>query len=348
MNNITNEINEFKKVLIDLNINLNQNSKLNLSLERLIDYLTFQETNKNDIVHLRYCPKIIRQSIFLDNFIRNINKHRNRNDFHLLKNHLALLLETNFAQNDSSPDLFGIEKENDNKAWEMFLVIALMNINAEIISIDNPIVSNSNKKNVDIVTNLEGVKFGFECKVPGSDSLNAKSFLGLIKRGINQIIESDVDCGIVCLNMKNIIEHNIFLNSFEKNNYKCFSDIEEPQNILQNEMFKNWDNILISELEQWVKDEKNDNDKIKFIYKELFQNNKKVCKGWFNYYSTGSICKTNESVNALSLQRLNPQGIVSEDFCLESVVANQINNGFFEKEKNYSLLKYLKATRDIK
>jgi hypothetical protein len=341
------EIDNFKKILNDFNITIKQDDYLNKCFLYLLDYKTYKETNKNEIIHLKYNQRTLRQLTFLEKIIVNINKLKNHNNFDKIRNHLNLLTDTNFAQNDYTTDLYGIKKEKSDKLWELFLLISLMNIDSEIIFVDDPYNSTTNGKNVDIIANLEGIKFGFECKVPSNNILKTNSFFDLLKNGIEQIRKSDIDKGIVCFNMKNVINHELFLNCFGDNNYYVFEDIKKTKDLLEIEIKENWDKIQ-NQLNIFTGNngEKNINEKIDFFYSELFKNDNKVCKGWFNYYATASICMNNKNVACLYLQRINTQGFIPSDFCLESVLANQINNGFFGEDKNFSLLKFLKESQD--
>ena len=134
--------------------------------------------------------------MFLDKVI-TLQKHP---DFGKLIPHLRLLNEGVISQNTKSP----ISDAVSNKIFELLFAFLCMEIGQDIL-LDSP--SNSKGDNPDIIVTIDGLRWGFACKVPYSQS--AESIYSNICNGIGQIEASPATTiGCVVLNFRNLIDHN--------------------------------------------------------------------------------------------------------------------------------------------
>ena len=166
------------------------------------------EIRKNKAVHNNKvdCRDRWRQALFLSDIARKAVHVKEHPDFRNLLSHLKLLLEPgNFSQFSAiqvgaSPK----EKETNNKVFELYVATILFRILTSL-RFDSP--NKSRGENPDVIGEYKGTKWGFACKVLHSE--NPLTFRDRIREGIAQIEKSDVNHGIVIVNAKNLIPHNI-------------------------------------------------------------------------------------------------------------------------------------------
>lgn len=339
-----NELGQFTDILKQFSISTIKESVLKTAIRNLRKLPEYKVIIKdNTLKNLPFEITELRPMIFLYVLIGFLVDLKGNPYFDKLEKHLKLLSETNFAQNDSTVLLSQPENEASNKCWELFLLISLLKIGAEIIYVDDPFPKKSKEnKCVDIIAELDDIKWGFECKTINSSEYKPKSFLDRFQDGIKQIEESEVKRGIVCFNLRNIIDHNKFLNRNDNNYFNFFHGKDVAQELLNVDIKKNWDSFKIHIDSLFYNcDIKEDSGKISYINNEIFKNSNKISKGLINYYSTLAICLENSSICFEHVQRLNPQGLCPEDFCKEHILSCQINNGFNKKDKNYMIEEYL-------
>jgi len=329
-------IDEFKKFLEDLNIEIPDNSYLSNTFENIYKISKYNAILDNQYIILPFSEDELRSIAFLPFMLRSLDNIKKHKDAEKLRNHFKLFTETKFAQNDSTLNLNPSEWKKVNSIWELDISIALINISASIIYIENPYESN-NKSNVDIITEIDNVIWGIECKVPTTEELIPLSFKNLIEKGVSQIDVADVDCGIVCLNLRNLIKHNNYLKYYGNDRYSYFDNKNEAISLLNNEIKENY-NLLSNVFNEIFENNKiySNSDKIRLLEKEIFKNSNKASKGWLNYYATAAVCYHDKSMNIEMIQKSNPQGLIQEQFVKENKLVNQINNGLFNKPKNYN------------
>ena len=170
--------------------------------------LEMLEMHRDKAVHDKKldCREKWRRGFFLADIARKALRAESHADFRNLLLHLRLLLEpANFSQfsaiqASASPK----EKETNNKVFELFVATILFQICSNL-RFDDP--KNSRAGNPDVIGEYKTKRWGFACKV--SHSENPLTFLDRIRDGIEQIEKADVDHGIVIVNLKNLIPHDI-------------------------------------------------------------------------------------------------------------------------------------------
>jgi hypothetical protein len=328
------KISLFIKLLDRYNINVPGDSYLKKSFDNLLEIQRYKVSIEKGLLHLPFKEEEIRQFIFLISLIDNILSIPKIELIDCLSNHLRLVTETNFAQNDTTFELISNdEKQKSNKLWELLFAIAIIRIGGEIIKLSDP-YGTEKSKNVDIITKINNVRWGFECKTPNTKEFKAKTFIDLVRKGVEQIDNADVDKGIVCLNMRNVIKHEKYLNETAKNRYNFFDNEEHVNNIFLQEIECKKSQVE-EELINYYKGDKTieteaDDLEIKCkIRRELFKCKPKISFGLINYYSVVLLYYRNNKFSFVDLHRLNPLGFWKAWFEDEVELANKINSGFY-------------------
>ncbi|MPR06502.1 hypothetical protein [Microvirga tunisiensis] len=134
-----------------------------------------------------------------------------------LEPHLKLLAGTKFITQNAVNDRWTADGANGRQHddadkiielyWACLCIIAGMKVD-----LDDP-VNSSGGKNPDVIaTATDGIKWGFALKTLArvSNPVNVPSNMSrLMRGGIKQINASSVDKGMVVLNMKNVIDHDL-------------------------------------------------------------------------------------------------------------------------------------------
>ena len=170
--------------------------------------LEMLEIRKDKAIHDKKvdCREKWRRGFFLADIARKALRAEAHAGFKNLLLHLELLLEpSNFSQfsaieASASPK----EKEINNKVFELFVAVILFQICSNL-RFDNP--NNSKAGNPDAIGEYKKKNWGFACKV--SHSENPLTFLDRVREGVEQIEKADVDHGLVIVNLKNLIPHDI-------------------------------------------------------------------------------------------------------------------------------------------
>lgn len=137
--------------------------------------------------------------IGLQEIVRKLLRHKWHPDFPQLVQHLRLLNECHPTQNTPA----AVTDEGSNKSFELLFGLCSMDVGRNLV-LDNPVVSTGD--NPDILVDIEGVRWGFACKV--LHSINSQTFFDNLKKGIDQIEKSAAATGVVLFNLKNVLKHD--------------------------------------------------------------------------------------------------------------------------------------------
>ena len=176
--------------------------------EAVTAILEMLEIRKDKTIHDKRvdCREKWRRGFFLADIARKALRAEHHADFKNLLSHLRLLLEpTNFSQFSAiEASANPKEREINNKVFELFAAVILFQICSNL-HFDNP--NKSKGGNPDVIGEYKGEKWGFACKV--SHSENPMTFLDRVREGVEQIEKANVNHGIVIVNLKNLIPHDI-------------------------------------------------------------------------------------------------------------------------------------------
>lgn len=143
-----------------------------------------------------------RRAISLADVAKKILAVADHKDFAQLKPHFSLLL------GDNEISLFtktARENAENNKLFELHIGASLMRFMTDC-ELEDP-DSGKASKNPDFIGRWRGKRWGFACKALHSD--NPKAAIDRIQEGVAQIKKSGVDAGLVLLNAKNLIPHDL-------------------------------------------------------------------------------------------------------------------------------------------
>ena len=119
---------------------------------------------------------------------------------------MLLLGDGNIALNVWNPP----SDAQANKVFELYMALVVAPLSQDL-ELDHPVHS-SGGKNPDVIAELDGVRWGFSCKVMHTDS--TKTFVERVRGGIDQIQRSvaakEIDCGVVVVSLKNLLPHDYF------------------------------------------------------------------------------------------------------------------------------------------
>jgi len=94
---------------------------------------------------------------------------------------------------------------DSNKLFELYVACLVMRVGSDVL-VEDP--NRSRGDNPDVMATIDGVRWGFACKVPYSRT--ARSILDNIARGVGQLDKASVDSGAVVLSARNILERASF------------------------------------------------------------------------------------------------------------------------------------------
>jgi hypothetical protein len=131
-------------------------------------------------------------------------KHQHHSEFGRLVPHLELLNRGLPAQTDRST----LVDDASNKIFELRLTLACFGFGANV-RIDDPVLS-SGGTNPDVMFKMsDGRDWGLACKVLYGS--NPKTFADRLREGVDQIERSPAKTGFVCVSLRNLLPHDLFL-----------------------------------------------------------------------------------------------------------------------------------------
>ena len=139
-----------------------------------------------------------RPAFGLYDLVRRVVRLRDHPEFAVIVDHLRLLNTGTIAQN--------IIAATDQVAAKIFeLLIGLICLEAgHQTALDHPLASYGD--NPDILTTIDGKRWGFACKVLSGRS--PITVFDRIEEGLEQIDVSPAEIGAVIVNLKNVIDHD--------------------------------------------------------------------------------------------------------------------------------------------
>ena len=145
-----------------------------------------------------------RRAVGLADLARKILAVVGHKDFEQLRGHLELLTgKEEFSLHDAT------EKENraNNQVFELFVATGVMRF-ASDIQVEEPNPKKALKyRNPDVLATWSGQRWGFACKALHSE--HPEALIENLRKGVKQIDASDATAGMVLLNMKNLVPHDL-------------------------------------------------------------------------------------------------------------------------------------------
>lgn len=141
------------------------------------------------------------KAVALGDMLRKVLRAKDHPRFDRLWSHILLLLgKTNIALNVWNPK----EDQDANKIFELYMALVLAPLSPDLEPEDPK--HSAAGKNPDVITQLDGSRWAFACKVMHTDS--AETFLQNVRKGVDQIQKSNAEKGIVVISLKNQLTHD--------------------------------------------------------------------------------------------------------------------------------------------
>lgn len=147
-----------------------------------------------------------RKAVALGDMLRKVLRAKDHPRFNQLWPHVLLLLgNANIALNVWNPK-DGKEGQDANKIFELYMALVLAPL-CQDLEVEDPDLT-AHGENPDIIAQLDGARWAFACKVMHTDSV--ETFLGNVRKGVDQIQKSNAEKGIVVISLKNQLPHDEF------------------------------------------------------------------------------------------------------------------------------------------
>lgn len=299
--------------------------KFNGAIE-ILKKLQEHRLDKNMFI-FEYGPKELSTALSLLDFIEDIIRVSNHQDFYKLKNLINKLHKSDFIQNWSTNHLTGKNLEKNNILWELYFALQIFKIGHSIeLESFTPTKSNS-----DIIATIDHLRWGFACKVPNPEvnRIKVNTYVNNLKSGIKQLEESDIEKGFVVFNGRNYLNHEELLCVEELSNgyrYKIYNDDQIPINIFNDQIDKIYHKFK-SEIEKISYEKLNENPS---YWREVLGVKNKTFLQWVNFYFSTSICFID---NRIAVEKLIRPEITGEEipYSIVKDLVWKINEAMFNR-----------------
>lgn len=195
---IENLVHKFESILNRLNIRIAPGSTIEQLCLNLVD-LSRKQREPGTLDNMRDIRIDYRPAFGVLDLMRKIVRLENNPSISAFHEHLELLNQGTVAQN-----IVARTDHNSSKIFELLIGLIAASVGSNV-KMDHP--SKSKGDNPDVLVTLNGVRWGFACKM-----LFGNSPLTLYERleeGIEQIEHSEAEKGCVVFNLKNKIDHDL-------------------------------------------------------------------------------------------------------------------------------------------
>jgi hypothetical protein len=166
---------------------------------------------------------------------------RHHRDFTALRPLLALLGATTSTLNVPSRPT----DQAANRLFELFVACWVLHRGADTV-VETP----KGGPNPDILTTLDGRRWGFACKT--IHSLHPEALVGNLKKGVDQILRSPAEIGVVTVNLKNVLNHSKYWYRMPEADspdgahaWSVFPNAQVPYDLLVGEIRAIWDDLAL-------------------------------------------------------------------------------------------------------
>jgi hypothetical protein len=191
----------FERMLGDHGIKIPSGSKLEqaLLLPRHIKYI-----REEDAPLPKLSPEdeddMFRRVTWLWGAIPRLLEASAHPDFRELVPHLKLVVDGEFAQN-----VPGERDQESDKLFELAVALALLPVSKNM-KVDT---GDSSSKNPDLLFDFQGTRWGIACKALYTSK--PERYRDSVIKGASQIEKSEAQRGVVCVSLRNLLNHSLFL-----------------------------------------------------------------------------------------------------------------------------------------
>ena len=195
---LSQQVDDFEQIMVKYGVSIKVGSDLEAACLSVVDIL-----QKNQRPELRDPNEDVRvvftEILGIWSLLTKIIRHRNHPSFPQFVPHLELLNKGRVVQNKS----LRTSDEASNKIFELLMALTLLDIGNDLV-LDHPSLAEGN--NPDILVTIDRQRWGFGCKTVYGKS--AKTFWDNIKKGSEQIENSEAVIGCVLINFRNLLDHD--------------------------------------------------------------------------------------------------------------------------------------------
>jgi len=184
---------EFERILARHGITIRSRSPLEGMCLSLLELEQRSRGHTMEDLRVSYRP-----ALGLYDLVRRIVRLRDHPEFTVLVDHLRLLNTGTIAQN-----ILAATDQVAAKIFELLIGLICLEVGDQTV-LDHPVTSYGD--NPDILTTIDGSRWGFACKVLSGQS--PITVFDRIEEGIEQIEASPAEIGAVIVNLKNVIDHD--------------------------------------------------------------------------------------------------------------------------------------------
>jgi len=160
-------------------------------------------------------------------------------EFSRLIPHLSLLGSTTSTLNLPSAQT----DQAANRLFELFVACWVMHRGHDTV-LETP----RGRPNPDVLTTLPARRWGFACKT--IHSLHPEALFGNLEKGVEQILRSDAEVGVVVVNLKNVLRHGRYWHRVPEADtpdgahaWSVFPNPQEPYDLLVSEINGIWNDL---------------------------------------------------------------------------------------------------------
>lgn len=165
-----------------------------------------------------------RQAMGIFDLAAKTNEVANHRDFPNLCAHFRLVLrESALVQSVSS----GVLDQTADKMFELLVGLTVMQIGTDVV-LDDP--EHSRGDNPDVIATVRGRRWGFACKVLHSS--NVKTYADTVKKGLEQIRDSEAETGLVLVSLKEHVAYNSFWKK-DASGDRAWASVEQADRALE-------------------------------------------------------------------------------------------------------------------
>jgi hypothetical protein len=164
---------------------------------------------------------------------------KDHSEFPRLKSHLALLGTTTSTLNQPSAQT----DQAANMLFELFVATWVM-YRGKDTRLETP----KGSPNPDILTTLDGRRWGFACKT--LHSLHPEALVANLRKAVDQVLRSEAEIGVVTVNLKNVIHHHRYWYRMPEGDtpdgahaWSVFATPQVPYDMLVGESTDIWNNL---------------------------------------------------------------------------------------------------------
>lgn len=237
---LLNSLIQFDRVLrTECSIELAAGRSVSDAINHLLDLISAfdRETPENPHFDLRPGSRV---AVGLSDLAQKAVHVTDHPDFRQLCPHFALLLEESALLQNLRSD---VTDAASNKLFELMIALSVMQFGRDV-RLDHPDVSRGD--NPDVLALVRGAEWGFACKVPHTRQL--RTYAGNVITAVDQIERSPAQHGLVLMNLKNLVDHDIMWPIVEQPDgtylYKAWPDSDTADAALEayvGELLGDWE-----------------------------------------------------------------------------------------------------------